>query len=135
MAAAAGAVLAAGFCAGCARADGDAPGDDSLLKKAMKVGGFATDVEPPKDFVVSARPTGAEDYVPIFRPAFVRDKKAKNPEELKTLEADFSAVQARHDAMRAAFPPAAKALAAQKAAEAAKAKKKKILPPDAPAAQ
>ena len=128
---AAGALLAASFCAGCARADGD----DGLVKSVMKAGGFATDVAPPPDFVVKARPAGDEDYVPIFRPAFSRPSKAKTPEELKTQEADFSAVQARHDALRAAFPPSAKALAEEKSAEAAKAgapKKKKKLPPDAP---
>ncbi len=129
------AMLAAGFCAGCASADGDNPGDDSVLKKAAKVGGFATDVGPPADFVAKSRPQGTEDYVPIFRPAFVHQNKAKTPAELKALEADFGAVQARHDSMRSAFPPAAKAVAEQKAAEAAKAKKKKKPPPDTPAAQ
>ena len=131
---AAGALLAASLCAGCARADDNAPGGDSLLKSAMKAGGFASDVDPPMDFVLQARPPGADDYVPIFRPAFARQNKAKTPAELKALEADFGAVQARHDSMRSAFPPAAKALAAQKAAQAAKAKKKKTLPLDSPAA-
>jgi len=117
-----------------ARADDDGAGQDSLLKSLMKAGGFATDVNPPKDFVLQARPQGGDDYVPIFRPA-LRDSKPKTPAELKAMEADFKAVQARHDAMRAAFPPSAKAVAEQKAAEAAKAKKKKTPPPDAPAGQ
>jgi hypothetical protein len=133
--AAVGAMLAAALWAGCARADESAPGEDSLLKSLMKAGGFATDVNPPKDFVLKARPPAGDDYVPIFRPAFVRKSKAKTPAELKALETDFSSVQARHDSMRAAFPPAAKAVAEQKAAEAAKAKKKKAPLPDAPAAQ
>ena len=135
LAAAFGAMLAACFCAGCASADGDNPSGDSVLKNAAKMGGFATDVDPPADFVVKSRPAGGDDYVPVFRPAFVHENKAKTPAELKALEADFGAVQVRHDAMRSAFPPAAKAVAEQKAAEASKAKKKKKLPSDAPAAQ
>jgi hypothetical protein len=127
------AAFVAVFCAGCARADGDIPNDDSLLRKAAKAGGLATDVEPAKDFVVKTRPANA-DYVPIFRPPFEQAIKAKTPDELKALEADFTSVQARHDAARAAFPPAAKALAEKKAADAAKVKKKK-LPPDAPPPQ
>jgi hypothetical protein len=130
--AAAGLMAALTVCANCAFADGDAPTDDSLLKDAAKVGGFATDVGPPKDFVVNARPAASEDYVPIFRSPFVLKNKAKTPAELKAMEADFGAVQARHDAMRAAFPPAAKAVAEQKAADAAKAKKKQKLLPAAP---
>ncbi len=130
-----GAMLAAILCAGCASADADNPRDDSVLKKAAKVGGFATDVGPPADFVLKSRPQETEGYVPIFRPAFVHQNKAKTPAELKALETDFGAVQARHDSMRSAFPPAAKAVAERKAAEAAKAKKKKKLPPNAPATQ
>jgi len=125
------AMLAASFCAGCASADADDPGGNSVLKSAAKVGGFATDVDPPADFVLKSRPA-SEDYVPIFRPEFVRPHKAKTPAELKALEADFGAVQTRHDAMRSAFPPAAKAVAARKAEQAAKAKPKK-LPADEPA--
>jgi hypothetical protein len=132
IAAFAAAIAAAGF-AGAAHADGDIPNDDSLLKKAAKAGGLATDVEPSKDFVVRTRPPNA-DYVPIFRAPFEHANKAKTPDELKALEADFSSVQTRHDAMRAAFPPAAKAVAEKNAADAAKAKKKK-LPAAAPPPQ
>jgi hypothetical protein len=126
LAAAFGAMLALG--AMDARADDGGAAQDSLLKSLMKAGGFATDVDPPKDFVRQARPAGGDDYVPIFR-APLRKSKPKTPAELKAMEADFTAVQARHDALRAAFPPAAKARAEQKAAEAAKAKNKKTPPP------
>ena len=129
------ALLAAGLCVGCARADGNAPGGDSAFKGAMKAAGFAADAPIPKDFVVSSRPPTSADYVPIFRPPFAHANKAKSTDELKAAEADSAAVQARHDALRSAFPPAAQALAERKAAEAAKAKapkKKKVLPTDAP---
>ena len=127
------ALLAAGLCVGCAH--GDAPGGDSVLKSAMKTAGVATDAPVPKDFVANSRPPASADYVPIFRPPFTHAKKAKSPEELKAAEADSAALQARHDALRSAFPPAAQALAERKAAEAAKAKapkKKKVLPTDTP---
>jgi len=129
------ALLAAGLCVGCARADGDAPGGDSVFKSAMKTAGFATDAPVPKDFVASSRPPTSADYVPIFRPPFTHSNKAKTPDEVKAAEADSATLVARHDALRSAFPPAAQALAERKAAEAAKAKapkKKKVLPTDAP---
>jgi hypothetical protein len=132
IAALAAAIAVIGF-AGAAHADGDVPDEDSLLKKAAKAGGLATDVEPAKDFVIKTRPPNA-DYVPIFRAPFEHANKAKTPAELKALEADFSSVQARHDAVRAAFAPAAKAVAEKNAADAAKAKKKK-LPAAAPPPQ
>ena len=129
------ALLAAGLCVGCARADGDAPRGDSVLKSAMKTAGFATDAPTPKDFVANSRPAASADYVPIFRPPFAHANKVKTPDEVKAAEADSLALEARHDALRSAFPPAAQALAERKAAEAAKAKtakKKKPLPTDAP---
>ena len=48
---------------------------------------------------------------------------------LKAMEADFDSVKTQHDALRSAFPPAAKAVAEAEAAKAARAKK-----PKAPAA-
>ena len=41
---------------------------DSILKQAFKVFGFATDVAPPPDFVTKTRPSGDLDYIPVFQP-------------------------------------------------------------------
>ena len=41
---------------------------DSILKQAFKVFGFATDVGPPADFVDKTRPSGDLDYIPVFQP-------------------------------------------------------------------
>ena len=41
---------------------------DSILKQAFKVFGFATDVAPPADFVSKTRPPADLDYIPVFQP-------------------------------------------------------------------
>jgi hypothetical protein len=97
-----------------------APPDDGIIKDVMKKVGLAADPGQPEDFVVKARPGGEEDYVPVGRKAFVRGAKAKTPAELKAMEADFDAVQVRHNALRSRFPPAVKAVAAAEAAKAAR---------------
>jgi hypothetical protein len=125
--------LALGLVASNARAGDDAPASapakDNIVKQAFKVFGFATDPGPPQDFVVQTRPPADADYVPVGRKAFVRDIKPKTPDQLKAMQADFDAVKAAHDALRANFPPAAQAVAAAEAAKAAKAGQPKKPPP------
>jgi len=106
--------------------------DDGIVKSVLKQVGFATDVAPPADFVTQARPAVEEDYVPIFRPPFERAHKTKTPSELKAMESEFDATIKRHDALRAGFAPAVKAVAAAKAAKAGKSASKstKKPPPD-----
>ena len=41
---------------------------DSILKQAFKVLGFATDVGPQADFVNKTRPGADPDYIPVFQP-------------------------------------------------------------------
>jgi hypothetical protein len=95
---------------------------DSALKNVMKIFGFATDVAPPADFVLQTRPKGALDYIPVFQPPPEPAKPALNGKELNAAKGDLEAVQKRDDATRQAFPPAVKAMAEEKAAEAKKAK-------------
>ncbi|MGA2794327.1 MAG: hypothetical protein ABSE69_12500 [Roseiarcus sp.] len=103
--------------------------DDGITKNIAKKVGLATDPGQPQDFVVKARPAGAQEYIPVGRKGFVREIKVKTPEELKAIEADLEAVRARHDTLRSTFAPAMKAIADAAAAKAAKADKSKKPPP------
>jgi hypothetical protein len=95
---------------------------DSVLKSAMKMLGFATDVAPPADFVVKSRPNGDLDYIPIFQPPPEPAKPALKDKDLTAVKGDLDSVQKQADAVRQAFPPAAKAVADEQAAAAKKAK-------------
>src|SRR3984885_4071863 len=101
---------------------------DNILKQAFKVFGFATDVAPPADFVDKTRPGADPAYVPVFQPPPEPARPALKSDELKAVKGDLDAVGKRHDTLRQAFPPAAKAMAEQQAAQ----KKPK---PNAPSAQ
>lgn len=100
---------------------------DSPLKGAMKTLGFATDVGPPADFVIQSRPKGELDYIPVFQPPPEPARPALKERELNALKGDLDSVQKRHDSIRQAFPPAAKAVAEEEAAK----KKTKSKTPDA----
>ena len=50
--------------------------------------------------------------------------KVKVAKEVKAIDSDLEAIAKQHDALRAAFPPSAKAVADAEAAKAAKAKTK-----------
>ncbi|MBV8106880.1 MAG: hypothetical protein JO223_20065 [Hyphomicrobiales bacterium] len=97
---------------------------DSPLKSAAKIVGFATDVGPPADFVLQSRPQGDLDFIPVFQPPPEPAKPSLGEKDLKAVRGDLDSVEKTHDAIRKAFPPAAKALAEQKAAEAKKAQAK-----------
>jgi hypothetical protein len=101
---------------------------DNIFKQGAKLLGFATDVAPPQDFVVKSRPAVDPDYIPVFQSPPEPERKALNDEELKAVKGDLDALQKRHDTLRQAHPPAAKALAD---ADAAK-KKPKTNAPAAP---
>jgi hypothetical protein len=101
---------------------------DSPLKSVMKLFGFATDVGEPQDFVVQSRPKTEPDYVPIFQPPPEPARKLLDDKGLNKLKGNLDAVQKRDDGLRSGFPPAAKAVAEEKAAQAKAAKK-----PDTPA--
>jgi hypothetical protein len=101
---------------------------NNVLKQGAKLLGFATDVQPPADFVVKSRPASDPDYIPVFQPPPEPERKALKEDELKAMKTDLDALQKRHDVLRQAYPPAAKALAEEAAA-------KKKPKPSAPNAQ
>jgi hypothetical protein len=101
---------------------------DNIFKQAFKVFGFATDVAPPADFVNKTRPGAEPDYIPVFQPPPEPARPTLKNDELKAVKSDLDAVGKQHDAIRQGFPPSAKAMAEQQAAQ----KKPKS---DAPSAQ
>jgi hypothetical protein len=101
---------------------------DSILKQAFKVFGFATDVGPPADFVTKARPGAYPDYIPVFQPPPEPARPTLKTDELKAVKSDLDATGKQHDTLRQSFAPAAKAMAEQQAAQ----KKPKSNAPSAP---
>jgi hypothetical protein len=101
---------------------------DSILKQAFKVFGFATDVGPPADFVTKARPGADPDYIPVFQPPPEPARPTLKTDELKAVKSDLDATGKQHDTLRQSFAPAAKAMAEQQAAQ----KKPKSNAPSAP---
>jgi hypothetical protein len=95
---------------------------DSILKQAAKILGFATDVGPPQDFVSKTRPSGDLDYIPVFQPPPEPSRPRLKDPDLKAMKSDLDGVEKQHDALRQAFPPAAKAMAEQQAAQKAQKK-------------
>ena len=90
---------------------------DSILKQAFKVFGFATDAAPPPDFVTKTRPSGDLDYIPVFQPPPEPARPALKTDQLKSMKGDLDGVQKLHDTLRQGFAPAAKAMAEQQAAQ------------------
>jgi hypothetical protein len=90
---------------------------NNIVKQGAKLLGFATDVAPPADFVVKSRPTSDLDYIPVFQPPPEPALPALKDVDLKAVKTDLDSLQKRHDALRQAYPPAAKALAEEEAAK------------------
>jgi hypothetical protein len=90
---------------------------DSILKQAFKVFGFATDAPPPADFVSKTRPPSDLNYIPVFQPPPEPARPALKTDQLKAVKGDLDGVQKQHDTLRQGFAPAAKALAEQQAAQ------------------
>ncbi len=90
---------------------------DSILKQAFKVFGFATDTGPPADFVTKTRPANDLDYIPVFQPPPEPSRPALKNTELKAVKSDLDSVGKQHDTLRQGFPPAAKAMAEDQAAQ------------------
>ena len=106
---------------------GKAQEQDNVFKQGAKLLGFATDVAPPADFVVKSRPASDLDFIPVFQPPPEPARPALKDIDLKAVKSDLDALQKKHDALRQAYPPAAKALADEEAAK----KKPKTTAPDA----
>jgi hypothetical protein len=115
--------LLAALAASGARAQ-DATTPDSPLRALMKGAGLATDVDQPPDFVVQSRPAQPSASIPAFTTPDEPPGKVKTAKELENLDGDLSAAGKRHDALRAAYPPSAKAVAEAAAAKKDKSKKK-----------
>ena len=94
---------------------------DNPVKGVMKVFGFATDLPEPQDFVRQSRSQKEPDYIPVFQPPPEPARPALKDKELSALKGDLDSVQKHADAVRQAFPPAAKAVAAEQAEKAKKA--------------
>ncbi len=101
----------------------DAP-PASPLHTLLKGAGLTTDVDTPPDFVVQSRPAQQPAPMPVFTIPVEPQGKVKTAKELETMDGDLEAVGKAHDALRAAFPPSAKAVADAEAAKKAKAEKK-----------
>jgi hypothetical protein len=97
--------------------DAYAQQQDSILKQGFKIFGFATDVAPPVDFVNKTRPSSDPGYIPVFQPPPEPARPTLKTDELKAVKNDLDGVGKQHDAIRQAFPPAAKAMAEQQAAK------------------
>jgi hypothetical protein len=90
---------------------------DHILKQGAKLLGFATDVDPPADFVQKSRPDHDLDFIPVFQPPPEPERPALEGVNLKAVKSQLDELQKKHDALRAAYPPAAKALAEEAAAK------------------
>ena len=106
---------------------GKAQEQDNVFKQGAKLLGFATDVAPPADFVVKSRRPSDPDFIPVFQPPPEPARPALKDIDLKAVKSDLDALQKKHDTLRQAYPPAAKALADEEAAK----KKPKTTAPDA----
>ena len=96
-----------------------AAAQDSPLKSVAKLFGFATDPGPGADFVEKTRPGKEQDYIPVFRPPPEPAKPIMSKDQLNALKGDLDSTEKSHDALRAGFPPAAKAMAEEAAKKAA----------------
>jgi hypothetical protein len=94
----------------------------------MKGAGLATDVDPPPDFVVQSRPAQQPASIPAFTTPAEPPGKIKTAKEVEAMDSDLEAVARRHDALRAAYPPSAKAVAAAAAAKKDKSMNKSAAP-------
>jgi hypothetical protein len=90
---------------------------DSLLKQAFKLFGFATDVGPPADFVSKTRSKSDLNYIPVFQPPPEPARPVLKAPDLKAMKGDLDGVEKHDDAIRQAFPPAAKAMAEERAGQ------------------
>jgi hypothetical protein len=92
--------------------------DQSPFRSLAKSFGFATDVDPPPDFVRESRPAALQQEVPIFATPPEPPGKIKSAKEVEAIDNDLEAIVKRHDALRAGYAPSARAVAEAKKAKA-----------------
>ncbi len=97
---------------------------DSPFRDLMKGVGLATDVAPPPDFVRQSRLPQEPASIPVFATPPEPPGKIETAKELEDVDSDLQAVARRHDALRAAFAPKARAMAQAAAAKKAKSRDK-----------
>jgi hypothetical protein len=97
--------------------------EDSLLRSVAKSAGLATDPTPPADFVVKTRPAEDPAPIPAFKIPEEPPSRVMTGAELKAMDADLDNAAKKHDKLRSAFPPAAKAMAEEEAARKTKPRK------------
>jgi hypothetical protein len=106
---------------------------DSPFRAVAKAAGYATDVDPPADFVVKSRPATPAPPVPVFGAPDEPPSKVMSRKDLRALDADLESAGKKHDILRSGFAPAVRAVAEREAARNAKAKKKPAEAPPKPA--
>ena len=97
---------------------------ESPLRAVAKAAGYATDVDPPPDFVLQSRPAAPPTPMPVFNTPDEPPSKVMSNRDLKALDADLESAGKKHDVLRSRFGPAARAVAAAQAARKAKMKNK-----------
>jgi hypothetical protein len=102
----------------------DAAPDQSPLHSLAKGLGFATDVDPPPDFVLQSRPSTPQQEIPVFTQPGEPPGKIKSAKEVEAIDSDLEAIGKRHDALRAGYAPSARAVAEEKKAKS----KPKLVP-------
>lgn len=110
--------------AACPSSAQDASQPASPFRSLMRGVGLATDVDPPPDFVLQSRAAQQPASIPPFTTPTEPPGTVKTEKELEAVDSDLEAAGKSHDALRAAFPPAAKAVAEAAAAKKAKSEKK-----------
>ncbi len=102
---------------------------ESPFRAVAKAAGYATDVDPPPDFVVKSRPSAPAAPISVFGAPDEPPSKIMSRKDLKAMDADLESAGKTHDVLRNGFAPSARAVAEREAAQKAKAKKN---PADAP---
>ena len=122
--------IAAAAVAACAAAAQEAPPPQdqspSPLHSLAKTLGVATDIDPPPDFVRQSRPDAPAAEIPVFTPPNEPPGAVKSAKEVDAIDGELESIAKRHDALRATFPPSAKAVAAATAEKKAKSKRKPV---------
>ena len=97
---------------------------DSVFRSLAKSTGLATDVDTPPDFILKSRPAVDPPPMSVFATPDEPRSAVKSPDDLKKMDAELEGAGKKHDVLRGAYPPSAKAAMEQEAARKAKMKKK-----------
>ena len=91
--------------------------DGSVFDSLAKTTGLATDVPPPPDFVVKSRAAAPSAPIPVMGSPEEPPSRVKSEADLKAMDAELESANRKHDALRSAFPPSAKARAEERPTE------------------